>query len=310
MPREREAVQLGLREPPAQIGREVEVKHRIALAPGEQDGNLELRQASGDGGDRRERRVRGRRRDVGDEVCNRAPIPARRVRAEVGAANVLANPAVSGGERCPHEERRPPAGHIAQEVVAGEANRQRHTGRRQGDAGVREQDPTQALPVRERPAERDRPAPVVGGEDDRAFDGECVENAAEVVDPLRERSRAGALREAHRDVVDGEHAIAVTEATVERAPEQRPRRVAVHADDGQRRVEPVGRRAIEGVHPRDTVGERHREASRPGRLDSQAPESPRIEPGPRGHQMISATLALRPDPMPMQRTRSPAEISP
>ena len=47
-PAEREPVELGLRQPRAQVGGEAEVEDRIALAPGEQHGHVELGQALGD----------------------------------------------------------------------------------------------------------------------------------------------------------------------------------------------------------------------------------------------------------------------
>ena len=58
------------------------------------------------------------------------------------------------------------------------------------------------------------------------------------------------------------------------------------------------------------VGERDRRALRPRRIDTQSLEQARLEwRGHGSHQMISATLAFRPDPIPMQSTRSPAAIS-
>ena len=47
MPGERKAVQLGLRQPAAQVGGESEVEDGVALAPGEQDRHLELRKPRG-----------------------------------------------------------------------------------------------------------------------------------------------------------------------------------------------------------------------------------------------------------------------
>ena len=69
---------------------------------------------------------------------------------------------------------------------------------------------------------------------------------------------------------------------------------------------PPGRRRVQRVDPSRPVASSPRRA-RPGRLDTEPLEPPRIERGRReAHQMISATLALRPEPMPMQSTRSPA----
>ena len=150
------------------------------------------------------------------------------------------------------------------------ADRQRYSRRRQRNARVGEHDAAHALSMLECPAESDRPAPVVRREDDRAVDRERVEDASEIVDSLRERPRAGALRKPHRDLIDREHAVPVAEAPMERAPEKRPGRVAVHADDRQRRLA-LRRPDIEGVDPN-----RARRA-RPGRrtLRDQAGSIPR-----------------------------------
>lgn len=85
----------------------------------------------------------------------------------------------------------------------------------------------------------------------------------------------------------------------------------MHADDGQRRLHSGGRLGDKGVNPHlETLGQGHTYPLRPGRIDTQSLEPARLEwRGHGSHQMISATLAFRPDPIPMQRTRSPAAIS-
>ncbi len=213
-------MQLGLRQATAQVGGEPEVKDRVALTPGEQDGHVELGQPRGHLGQGGEGRVLGGRRDVGDEVGDRAPVAPRCVGPEVGGPDVPADVPMRRGERCPEEERGLPAGQVAESPMTREADQRRHSGRREGDAGVAEQDPPHPLAVLERPAERDRPTPVVRGENDRPLDLERVHDPAEVVDPLRECPRTGALRETHRELVDGEDAVAVAEATVEGTPRE------------------------------------------------------------------------------------------
>ncbi len=82
------------------------------------------------------------------------------------------------------------------------------------------------------------------------------------------------------------------------------------ADDGQRRPAPVVRGGVERVHPQPpAAGKGNGDLPRPDRLDAQALEPPSSERGPTGaHQMISAALAFRPDPIPRQRTRWPGSI--
>ena len=249
MPGEGKPVELGLRQTRPQVGREGEVEDRIALAPGNQHRHLQLGQPVGHGSQRRVRRVGRSRRDVCDEVRDRLPVVARRIRREIRAPRLAVDAAVRRCQRRPQKSRGPPTAEVAQQLVASEADRQRHPTRRHRDSGVGEQDAQHLLVVLERPAERDRPSPVVRGHDDRSLDVERIEDPAEIVDPLRVHPRAGALREPHRDLVDGDHAVAVAEALVERAPHHRPRRVAVDADDGQRRHAAVGRRGVERVHP-------------------------------------------------------------
>ena len=76
MPGEREAVELGLRQARPQVGGEAQMEDRIALAPGDQHGHCQLRNAIGDGSQRRERRVRGSGRNIRHEVRNGLPVAA------------------------------------------------------------------------------------------------------------------------------------------------------------------------------------------------------------------------------------------
>ena len=94
----------------------------------------------------------------------------RRVRGQVRAPCLLRDAPVRRRQRRPEEGGGLPAGEVAQQLVAREADRQRHAAWRHRDAGVGEQDSEHSLLVLERPAEGDRPTPVVGGNDDRAID--------------------------------------------------------------------------------------------------------------------------------------------
>ena len=107
---------------------------------------------------------------VGREVARLAPRPIR-PRAVASVARTKTEVAGRRNRAAPR---------------AREADRQRHARRGHRDAGVAEQDPAHPLPARERPPERDRPAPVVRGQHDRPLDLERGEDAPEVVDPLRE----------------------------------------------------------------------------------------------------------------------------
>ncbi len=252
MPGEREAVQLRLGQATAEIGGELEVEDGIALAPRKEDRRVDLGQAGGNPGERSVGRVSGGRGDVRDEVGDRTPIVGCAVRREVAGANRTRDPPVPREQGAANERGGLATADIAQHSRAGETNRQRHARRRHRDARVAEDDPAHPLLVLDGPPECDRTAPVVGGEDDGAVDAESFDDPPEIVDPLGVAPRARPLGEAHRDLVDRDDAVAVTEAAMKRAPEHRPRGVSVHADDRQRRLHAVGRvgRRERGRRPR------------------------------------------------------------
>ena len=88
-----------------------------------------------------------------------------------------------------------------------------------------------------RPSERDGAAPVVGHDHDRAAQLELLGERAEIVDALLQPTRApGALGEAHLELVDRHDADPGAGAGEHVSPRERPRRVAVHAQQGDRRV--------------------------------------------------------------------------
>ncbi len=157
------------------------------------------------------------------------------------------------------------------------------------------------------PSEGDRPAPVVGDRDRRAGDAERVAQPPEVVDAGREPSeRAGSFGEPHVEVVDRDHPEVGGGVPEKVAEQERPRRVAVHAQ--QRQPGLSGRRgAVQDV---------------PGAVDAVAVDGgdetrpPRVEPDEPGrrerrrfgvaHQRSSMTPAFKPEPMPMHSTESPS----
>ena len=102
------------------------------------------------------------------------------------------------------------------------------------DCGVREHDTAELAEVAQRPAERDRAAPVVRDGDDRAAQVDVLGEGDEIGDALGERTgRSGALREPHVEVVDSDCPNAQRQLCQQITPEVRPRRVAVNAEQGE-----------------------------------------------------------------------------
>ena len=228
------------------------------------------------------------------------------------ASRVAADAPAPGGERGPDEQRRPPTDQFPQRS----ASPQRGSAaalpspaatRPCCRAGFPARGRGARSPSRERSGRpsherRGRPAP-------RRSNASRIRPRSST--RSRERPRAGALRKPHRDLIDGEHAVAVAEApdgtsarettTSGCRGRKRPSAAACTADG------PASRACTRTVPPRASL---YVDASRPGRFDTEALEASRSERGRCGsHQMISATLAFRPDPIPMQRTRSPGAIS-
>ena len=162
MPGEREPVELGLRQPRAQVGGEAEVEDRIALAPGEQHGHVELGQRG------RRRQPAARTTDAQESSGCRPRSPrspaGRRLDAygrEIRAPRLLADAAVRRRQRRPQEGGGSPAGEVAQQLVAREADRQRHarpaaSRRRCWRAGSRAPAPGARAPSRARSARPSR----------------------------------------------------------------------------------------------------------------------------------------------------------
>ena len=141
----------------------------------------------------------------------------------------------------------------------------------------------------DRPAERDRPAPVVRGDHEGGVrvDPERVDRPGEVRDPLGVAPRPDPLAVAHRELIDGDDAVASGEAPEERRPGVAPGRVAVDAEDrgGVGTVAgPVavartvlGRARVERVPAvRAAAAVRHLEGARPRRLDAPPPPGRRV----------------------------------
>ena len=104
------------------------------------------------------------------------------------------------------------------------------------DGGVGQHHPGELLRMGQGPAEADHAAPVVADGDHRPVQPERGGEVAQVVDPVRQApERAGALGEAHIQLVHGHHAPrmrGVGSGGQQGPPQVRPGRVAVHAQQG------------------------------------------------------------------------------
>ncbi len=188
--------------------------------------------------------------------------------------------------------------------------------------GVQRDDGGQPLAVLHGPAERHRPAPVVADGHDRTPDAEGLDQAREVGDALSEgASEVGSVGEAHLQLVHGDDAprrsprLGPRRGRVhERAPQVRPRRVAVHRDDRSHRGDPAGGESLAGVEevPRATVAgiggrpldldQTDRAGSRPGSpVGGRAADRPvtvtrpapasGVQPGAHSHQQHAVAAA-------------------
>ena len=183
-------------------------------------------------------------------------------------------------------------------------------GRVEGD------DSGEELRVIDRPSERDDPAPVVPERDDRAVERESLGEVGEIFYALRQRPRrAGARRESHIELVDGDHApgrvsgLRGTERFRHQAtPEVRPGRVAVHGQDRADRFHPdplefARRVEVMPLAQRIRVSFGNEGGAAAADIETrQARKHPL--PGV-VHQATSIMAVLRPEPTPMSSTRSP-----
>ena len=212
MPGEREPVELGLRQPRAagrrrrRGGRPDRARPRRA-APASSARTSRSATAANGG----VRRMGRSRRDVGDEVRDRLPV----VGSTRTARDTRSSPpspmrpcAVASVVRRKAEVRRQPRSRSSswRAKRIGSGTPPAASRRRCWRAGSRAPAPGARAPSRARSARPSR-----GPRRRPGLDPERVEDAAEIVDPLRVHPRAGALREPHRDLVDGEHAVAVAE---------------------------------------------------------------------------------------------------
>ena len=307
---------VGAREPLEEVVEEALGEHRVAGAPQQQGGHVgQLVDPVGDGVPGRSARVVGLDGDVPDEVADG-------LAASGTAVGQGQPPAHGSGQHGPgeqgatqHERRGAGAGGLAERGVARQPDQRRQgVARRQVDAGVGERQPDQLVAVLEGPAEGDRTAPVVGQRDHGTVDAERVRQVAEVGDPLAEAARSRQpVGEPHPELVDRDHPPARRGGGEEAPPQERPRGVAVHAEDG------AGHRfraVVEHVPPvGHAVTVDHLELTRPAGVDvGQRAEVRRREErrrtrgardGGARHQTISEKDVFSPEPIPSSTTRMP-----
>ena len=238
------AVDVGMRQPPDEVT-QVEVgEDWVPGAPQQEHGDLgERPQAVGDGVQGLRTHVAGIQRDVGDEVLDRAPP------AGLGVGRVVAGPHLPrrgrlGEEQAPPDERPGPGGDGGEHAGQARSPDHRRCARvgRLVDGGVGQHDARHLVDVAKHPAQGDRPAPVMGDRDDptgaaRPGEAEGVGERIEVIDALRERADgAGALREPHVQVVDGDHPPALRRLGHQAPPQVGPAGIPMDAQHSSDRL--------------------------------------------------------------------------
>ena len=323
MPGALEAVHVGMGDAVDQVVEVAVAEDRIGRAPQHERRHLKGGDAVGDALELGEALVRGIDRDVGHEPADALTAIGRAVGGAVGVLDLGGQPRGGERERRLEERRRGDRRRCEHPAGAGEPQR-----RRDGHAlrvvhrGVEQRDPGEQLRVVDRPAQRDHAAPVVPEGDDRTFEAQRIRQRTEVEHALRERAvRAGALREAHLELVDGDDAPGGSplagghhRRAGDGPPQVGPHGVAVHGEDraGDRHAEALELTTrVEHVplkgDPRIRPPARHAQQAAPARLEARhaSGRQRRGRGGGRSHQASSIMAVLRPEPTPMSSTRSP-----
>ena len=316
-----EAVHVGVGHPVDEIVEIALLEHRVARSPEQQRGNPQLAYTRGDAGELGVTGMRRAHRDVGDEGADAA--------AALGGE-------IGGSVPRSHVDRKTGLGQREGRVEEGgrlhgrggeHAPRSRHPQRcgdraavGMMDGGVERDHPGELVGMIDRPPERDHAAPVVPQGHHRSVEADRVGEGAEVGHTLLERAgEVGAVGESHLELVDGDHAprrfaaLGPPHRLVGDAPPvERPRRVAVHREDGADGHGAEIGQPVCGVQmvPRARAARVGEDA---GNLEG-APEAV-VEPadggkgglGARDHQASSIIAVFRPDPTPIRSTRSPRE---
>ena len=150
------------------------------------------------------------------------------------------------------------------------------------------------------PSHRDSTAPVVRGESERdvGIEAECADDIVEVADAGGVSAQWGAFAESHAELINRDHAVAVTERAQECSPRVGPCRVAMdtdHRGDWRASRSGQGWTGVENMPAmRATIVARHIDTVRPRRVDPpgvQIGNAGQVgHPGPAGagaHQTIS-----------------------
>ncbi len=316
MARLREAVQVRVAQAGGEVVGEVVVEHRVGRAPHHQARHVELAQRRGHCGDGCRRGVVVGEGHVVDEVGDRV---AQCCSAIGGAQRVAAGGVELAQRQCPgavDEHPRAPADEVGDRTAGCHPDQPRclppggH-----GDAGVAQGEADQASgrSRRDGPALGHGTAPVVAHHDDRALDGQRVDDVAEVGHTRGVAAVAEAFGVAHAELVDSDHPMPGVEPGEHLAPQVAPGGVAVHAHDGRPRGLTCRGRGGSVEHMPAmcaAVVARDVDQARPGRVDAPSPEllgggQLGRHDAARAHHTSSVKLVLRPEPMPMQSTRSP-----
>ena len=299
-----------MRHPGGEVVGEVVVEHRVGVAPTQQHRHRQRTDALGDGGDGGGRRMVGVERNIADELGDRAALRRASIRGAEPLTTYGIEPATRQQQSSVDEDPRAMTDEAGDGSGAGETDQPRSLAPcGNGNTGVAQHDTDDSIGVAQHPTQRDRPTPVVRRGHDGTGDVECSDHVGKIVDPLGESATRGTLGQAHPQLVDGNHPVAAAEASQHAAPGERPRRIAVHADDRAARV--LRYAGVEHVPPVAlTIRRLDVDEARPRRIDSPSPplRCRRSGLGHRRHQRSSVKLMFKPDPTPMHSTRSPVLI--
>ena len=230
-----------VRYPSSQIESKVVVEHRITRTPRQQRGHGETAQILRHSIDCSSRRMRVIKRNIANEFSNRVAIRPPAIRRPIAISSRAPNAFARQHQRAINKDARAPTDEIGERPRGSQPNeRRRLTARWHRNSGVTQHHASQPTCIGagsfvERPSERNRAAPIVSNRDHRTAQIERRQDIAKVSDPLRERPLLGALREAHAELIDRNHSITVAESFEQTAPIERPRGIAVHANNGGNR---------------------------------------------------------------------------
>ena len=221
-----------------QVEREVVVEDRISRTPRQEHRHAQRTDALGDAGDSARRGMCGVEGNVGDELGDGPTIPPAPIRGAVSVTCHTRHASPGERERAIDEHLRAPADEAGDGSGRSEADEcGRAAPRRHGNTGVAEHDAGHTIAVGHHPPERDGAAPVVSRGDDGTAHVQRLDHVTQIGNTFCKRPwLRKPIREAHAELIDCDDPVAVAEACHKTAPEERPCRVAVHADDGGKRM--------------------------------------------------------------------------